>query len=96
MAEKKLNPLHAMTGQNALCAKRRQKRLCSAQETRSGVTLNMEWLSYISKQHFSFNELACLPILLDIEKLDEGDGIAATFIKRNAKWHKTCKKRLIT
>lgn len=40
-----------------------------------------------------FNELACLPIPLEIEKLDEGDGIAATFIKRNAKWHKTCNNK---
>lgn len=37
-----------------------------------------------------FNEFDCLPIPIDIAKLDDGNGIAATFITRNAKWHKTC------
>ena len=41
MAEETLNPLHALTGQNAFCANRKQKRSCKAQEKRSGVTLNM-------------------------------------------------------
>lgn len=38
-----------------------------------------------------FNELRCLPTHSDLEiaKLEEGDGIAATSIKRNAKWHET-------
>lgn len=38
-----------------------------------------------------FHELESLPIPIDISKLDEGDGIADTFITQNAKWHKSCK-----
>jgi hypothetical protein len=37
-----------------------------------------------------FNEINYSPIQIDIAKLDDGNGIAATFITRNAKWHKTC------
>ena len=37
-----------------------------------------------------FSELNKLPILIDLSRLDEGDGIEATFMKHEAKWHKSC------
>ena len=40
-----------------------------------------------------FYELECLPIQLNIERLDDGDGIPETFRKHNAKWHKTCNNK---
>ena len=44
----------------------------------------------LAKKILRFNEINCLPIQIDIAKLDEGNGIAATFITRKAKWHKSC------
>lgn len=37
-----------------------------------------------------FHEIDSLPVTIDIKKLDDGGGIASTFTKRSAKWHKTC------
>ncbi len=34
-----------------------------------------------------------VPMDLDIERLDEGDGMEATMRKHNASWHKTCRLR---
>ena len=34
-----------------------------------------------------------MPTSLDIEKLDEGVGIPATWMKRKAKWHKTSRNK---
>ena len=63
MARKKLNPLHALTGQNAFCAKRRQKRPCSAWETRLEMTLNNYDSGYhaLANNILRFNDLRCLP-----------------------------------
>jgi len=37
-----------------------------------------------------FHDKDPLPVPIDIKKLDDGDGIASTFMKQSAKWHKTC------
>ena len=44
----------------------------------------------LAKNNLRFIEIDCLPIQIDIAKLDEGNRIAATFITRKAKWHKSC------
>lgn len=43
-----------------------------------------------------FHEIDSLPVTIDIKKLDDGDGIASTFTKRSAKWHKTCYNKFIS
>ena len=37
-----------------------------------------------------FRKLGCLPLDIDLEKLDNGSGIEATFETNLAAWHKTC------
>uniref|UniRef100_UPI00358ED3B7 casein kinase II subunit beta-like n=1 Tax=Myxine glutinosa TaxID=7769 RepID=UPI00358ED3B7 len=37
-----------------------------------------------------FNELHELPMPLELGRLDDGNGIEATFLENNAKWHKSC------
>ena len=34
-----------------------------------------------------FNEIGWLPMSINLSQLDEGDGIEATFRKRNVTWH---------
>ena len=43
-----------------------------------------------------FEEIGCLPLPLDIAQLNDGDGIAATFTKYKAKWHKSCYNKFNT
>lgn len=44
----------------------------------------------IAQNIIQFNELDCMPIQIVISHLDHGNGIEATFMKQNAKWHKSC------
>ena len=37
-----------------------------------------------------FGAMKCLPIEMDISRLDEGSGMKETFISRKARWHKSC------
>ena len=54
------------------------------------------WRSDIEFGIIQFNELGSLPISIDIERLDEGSGIAPTLIEHKARWHKTCKNKFST
>lgn len=37
-----------------------------------------------------FEALKCMPRYLALERFDKGDGIAATFARNKARWHKSC------
>lgn len=39
----------------------------------------------------SFSDINCLPSNLQLARLDEGEGIEATFRQRDAKWHDSCR-----
>lgn len=39
----------------------------------------------------SFNELGHMPMNVDIEQLNDGDGIEATLVRHHASWHKACR-----
>jgi hypothetical protein len=39
----------------------------------------------------SFNELGHMPMNVDIEQLNDGDGIDATLMRHQADWHKPCR-----
>ena len=41
-----------------------------------------------------FSEIRSLPIPINVEKLDEGGGIAETLLQRKAKLHKSCRNKL--
>lgn len=43
-----------------------------------------------SENILKFHEIGGLPLALDIQRLDEGPGIAETLLSNEAKWHKTC------
>ena len=36
------------------------------------------------------SDLDCVPVEIDLSRLDEGDGLENTFIKCKAQWHKSC------
>ena len=40
-----------------------------------------------------FSEIRSLPIPINVEKLDEGGGIAETLMQRKAKLHKSCRNK---
>ncbi|XP_072047118.1 uncharacterized protein [Amphiura filiformis] len=37
-----------------------------------------------------FSKLNCMPVQIDISRLNSGNGIEITFQEQNAKWHKSC------
>ena len=37
-----------------------------------------------------FGQLGCMPLALNIERLDEGSGIEQTFVSEKSHWHKSC------
>ena len=37
-----------------------------------------------------FNELQCMPVQIDVTRLDHGHGVECTFKEQNAKWHESC------
>ena len=41
-----------------------------------------------------FRKLGCLPLDIDLERLDNGSGIEATFETNLAAWHKPCLEKL--
>ena len=43
-----------------------------------------------------FSELCELPIPVDLDRLDEGNGIEATFLNNKAMWHKSCYNKFNT
>ena len=38
----------------------------------------------------SFSKMVCLPPSLNLSRLDEGNGIAASLNQHKAKWHDSC------
>jgi hypothetical protein len=39
----------------------------------------------------SFSEIGCLPKSIDLSRLDDGEGMQATFEHHGAKWHNSCR-----
>ncbi|KAK2551127.1 hypothetical protein P5673_028053 [Acropora cervicornis] len=37
-----------------------------------------------------FRDLDCMPIQVDLSRLDEGEGLENTFVRWKARWHKSC------
>ena len=37
-----------------------------------------------------FRDLDCMPIRVDLSRLDEGEGLENTFVRWKARWHKSC------
>ena len=73
-----------------LCQETKTEELCCPKKTRRTGVHSGAGYRTLANNILSFHEINALPLPLDIGSLDEGDGIEATFDKRNAKWHKTC------
>ena len=74
-----------------ICQKKTDERLvCPADSKRQEVGAGYK---SCAKNLLELNGLESLPVDLDIERLDDGEGIEATLIKNKAKWHKTCRDR---
>lgn len=72
-----------------LCQKITDESLqCPAESTRHDVGAGYSTIAFNIR---SFNELHELPMPLELGRLDDGNGIEATFLENNAKWHKSCR-----
>lgn len=65
---------------------------CPGNLRRAGIAIGTGY-NTLASNILRFNEIGCLPTPLDVARLDDGNGIATTFIERNAKWHKTCSNK---
>ena len=76
-----------------LCQETTKEQLqCPGNSRRSDIEYGIGYNSLAETIH-KFSELGFMPTSLDIEKLDEGVGIPATWMKRKAKWHKTSRNK---
>ena len=50
----------------------------------------------IAQNISQFTELNCMPVQIDISRLNSGNGVEATFKEQNAKWHKSCSLKFST
>ena len=67
---------------------------CPADSTHPNVVAG--GYSTLSLNILRFNELNELPISLNLNRLDEGNGIEQTLLEHNAKWHKSCHMKFNT
>jgi len=45
----------------------------------------------LAKHLMEFHSLGHMPMTINMERIDDGDGIEATMIRHQACWHKTCR-----
>ena len=62
---------------------------CPAKSKRFDVGAGLGY-STLSSSILCFSELNLLPMPINFSRLDEGNGMEATFMKHMAKWHKSC------
>jgi hypothetical protein len=60
---------------------------CPGKNTKG--TAGSGYESFTSNLH-AFQELGCMPMEVDLQRLDNGSGILATLVANSAAWHKTC------
>ena len=64
---------------------------CPAKSTKAPIGSGY---TSLAEHLIKFHELGQMPVELDINRLDEGNGIEATLIAHRAKWHKSCRLKL--
>ena len=62
---------------------------CPAKSKHSDVSVEQVY-STLSRNIMHFSELNDLPMSIDFRSLDKGNGIEATLLEHEAKWHKSC------
>ena len=71
--------------------KTKDKLVCPAKGKRGGIGY-----SYVAEKLAEFDELGICVVPFDFSLLDDGSGIANTFAKHNASWHKKCRDGINT
>ena len=62
---------------------------CPADIKRSDIDSGLRYSTF-AHNLACFHELGSVPMSLDIQRLDEGNGVASTLGEHSAKWHKSC------
>ena len=74
--------------QCVICQKNTEETLqCPAESKRTDVGAGYKTLA---DNIVRFRQLECMPLAINLERLDEGNGIEETFLSQRARWH-TCK-----
>lgn len=60
---------------------------CPAESKRSDVGAGYRTLA---ENLLKFNDLNCMPIKINLARLNEGEGIENTLLNLKARWHKSC------
>ena len=77
-----------------LCQTETQEPLqCPVNLKRTDISAGYE---YVTDNLSRFNELGALPISLNMEQLEDGSGLEATLVNRQAVWHKSCRNKIST
>jgi hypothetical protein len=72
-----------------LCQKDTSEKLCCpAESKRSTGGSGYQTLAHTL---LAFSNIGCLPKTIDLSKLDDGEGIQATFEHHRARWHDSCR-----
>ena len=83
-------PLKTNWKRCVLCQEETSEALqCSAKSKRHDVGAGQVY-STLATSILRFNEINQLPMPVDLTRLDEGNGMEATFKEHMAKWHKSC------
>lgn len=61
---------------------------CPARSTKAAIG---NGYSSLAEHLIQFQALGHMPMDIDIERLNDGDGIEATMMRHHASWHKTCR-----
>ena len=75
--------------QCVLCQKDTSEKLCCPAESSRG-DLGSGYQT-IADNLLAFSNIGCLPKNIDLDKLDDGEGIQATFEHHRARWHDSCR-----
>ena len=74
--------------QCVICQKNTEETLqCPAESKRTDVGAGYKTLA---DNIVRFRQLECMPLAINLERLDEGNGIEETFLSQRARWHKSC------
>ena len=63
---------------------------CPTKSKRVDIGVGQGYYSTLSANIIQLNELHDLPMLIDLQRLDEGSGIESTLRENKAVWHKSC------
>ncbi|KAL9954824.1 hypothetical protein ACROYT_G042404 [Oculina patagonica] len=73
----------------AICQKNKDESLRCPAETKRQSDVGAGYRT-LAGNIIKFSDLDCMPVEIDLSRLDEGDGLESTFIKCKARWHKSC------